>query len=171
MDRKQIVVALVLVIIIAASVIFGSVQNRNNLQNKQNGQVNENQPLSFEELGYKPDIPKEVDLTPPKLEAPASANPELQTKIRFFDLKATKDGFEPKSFVVNKGDSVQFDFTAVDGDYDLDFPYLGVYFSVVKKGETRRLPFDTSLAGTFLFECRDFCPKDKKIQGELIVLP
>jgi heme/copper-type cytochrome/quinol oxidase subunit 2 len=170
MSKKQIIITLVLIVIIAAAVIFGSFQ-QNNSQKNNASKTSGNQELPFEEKGYRADIPKDVTLTPPKIEAPASSNPNLQTKIRFFDLKATKDGFEPKSFVVNKGDTVQFDFTAVDGDYDLDFPYLGAYFSVVKKGETRRLPFDTSLPGTFLFECRDFCPKDKKIQGELIVLP
>jgi hypothetical protein len=91
--------------------------------------------------------------------------------LKFFDLKVSNSGFNPNTITVKKGDSLQVDFTAVDGDYDLDFPYLGAYFSVVRRGVTKRLPLDTSLAGTFTFGCRDFCPDSGKIQGRLIVLP
>lgn len=122
-------------------------------------------------VGYSPEVPSNAVLTPPKNETPASANPELDTKQRFFDLRASRSGFEPSSFTVNSGDTLQVDFTAVDGDYDLDIPYLGAYFSVVREGETRRLPFDTSLVGTFDFMCRDYCPGGKVIKGQLIVLP
>lgn len=121
---------------------------------------------------YTPEIPEGVTTTTPaKSEAPASSNPQLDTKIRFFDLKATSGGFAPNSIVVKKGDGLNVDFTAVDGDYDLDIPYLGAYFSKVSRGTTKNLPFDTSLTGTFIWECRDFCPRSGKIQGTLIVLP
>jgi len=120
---------------------------------------------------FSPDVP--VDATPsvPKQSAPASANPTLDTKILFFDLTATKNGFSPPSFTVHRGDSLHISFTAADGSYDLDFPYLGAYFSVVGNGQTKDLPFDTSTSGTFAFECRDYCPASGKIQGSLIVLP
>jgi hypothetical protein len=120
---------------------------------------------------YSPEVPKNATLTPPKNEAPPSANSALGTKTRFFDLKATKDGFSPAIITVNHGDTLQVDFAAVDGDYDLDFPYLGAYFSVVKQGTTRRLPIDTSLSGTFAFQCRDHCPSGGVIAGQLVVLP
>ncbi len=159
----------VLVVIVAAVVVFGLIQKQGRPPGGPTGPAGG--PPSFGELGYKSEIPKDATLTPPKLEAPASANPDLQTKIRFFDLKATRNGFEPESFVVNRGDAVQFDFTAVDNDYDLGFPYLGAYFNVIRQGEMRRLPFDVSLPGTFIFQCRDYCPSGKIIKGQLIVLP
>jgi len=120
---------------------------------------------------YIPEIPEEVEVTIPVNEAPASLNPNLDTKMRFYEMRATKDGFEPSSLAVEGGDTVQIKFTAVDGDYDIDFPYLGVYFNVVRKGETKTLPFDTSLSGTFGFLCRDYCPDSGKIEGKLIVIP
>lgn len=120
---------------------------------------------------FSASIPAGATLTVPKNEAPASANPALNTKIRFFELKAARSGFAPAELVVNKGDSLSVNFSATDGDYDLDIPYLGAYFSVVKKGETRKLPFDTSIPGTFVFECRAHCPAGGKITGQLIVLP
>lgn len=120
---------------------------------------------------YEPIVPQGTTISSSKNEAPASANPELDTKIRFFDLSATKDGFSPAELVVNQGDSLSVDLTAVDGDYDLDVPYLGAYFEAVKRGTTRRLPFDTSISGTFAFQCRDHCPVKGIISGRLIVLP
>jgi hypothetical protein len=172
MSKKQIITLIITFVLVVAIIVFG-LTNREPKKEKSvpvsspTGESNVPPPV----VGYTPEIPDNAVLTPPKNEAPASANPQLDTKIRFFDLKATKKGFEPTSFTVNKGDGVRFNFTAVDGDYDLNFPYLGAYFSVVKKGETRSLPIDTSLAGTFAFECRDFCPASGKIQGQLIVLP
>jgi heme/copper-type cytochrome/quinol oxidase subunit 2 len=128
--------------------------------------VNEkNEPL------FSPEVSKDAKLSEPKNEAPASANPQLQTKARFFDVKVSKDGFSPQTITVNRGDTVYLDLSALDRDYDLDIPYLGAYFSVVKKGETRHLPFDVPQSGTFVFQCRDFCPPGGKIQGQLIVLP
>ena len=120
---------------------------------------------------YTPAVPENAELSKPKLEAPASANSSLDTKMRFFDLRATKGGFEPSSFTVNKGDTLQVDFTAIDADYDLDIPHLGAYFKVVKRGESRRLPFSASAPGTFIFQCRDYCPAGGPIKGQLIVLP
>lgn len=120
---------------------------------------------------FTSEVPKNAVLTVPKNEAPASSNAELNTKIKFFNLKASQSGFSPASITVNKGDNLSVDFTAVDGNYDLDIPYLGAYFSVVAKDSTRKLPFDTSMPGTFLFQCRDHCPSSGKISGELIVLP
>jgi plastocyanin len=171
MSKKQIITLIITFVLVVAIIVFGLT----NREPKKEKSVPVSSPTGESNVppvvGYTPEIPDNAVLTPPKNEAPASANPKLDTKIRFFDLKATKKGFEPASFTVNKGDGVRFDFTAVDGDYDLNFPYLGAYFSVVKKGETRSLPIDTSLAGTFAFECRDFCPASGKIQGQLIVLP
>jgi len=120
---------------------------------------------------YSATVPEDATASVPVKSAPASANSSLGTKLLFFDLKATKSGFQPNSFTVHKGDSLHISFTAVDGDYDLNFPYLGAYFSTVQKGATRDLPFDTSVPGTFAFECRDACPPSGKIQGSLIVLP
>ncbi|MDP3975044.1 MAG: cupredoxin domain-containing protein [Candidatus Jorgensenbacteria bacterium] len=120
---------------------------------------------------FTPEVPVGATPTVPKNEAPASANVELDTKIKFFDMRAARGGFVPSSITVNKGDSLSVDFTATDGDYDLDIPYLGAYFSVVREGTTRKLPFDTSLPGTFTFQCRDYCPSGGVIRGSLIVLP
>lgn len=124
-----------------------------------------------EEVLFTPEVPENAAPTPPKTETPASTNPDLGTKILGFDLRASRGGFSPSSITVNRGDTLIIDFTAMDGDYDLDIPYLGVYFPAVSEGSTKKLPLDTSLPGTFTFQCRDSCPFTGAIRGELIVLP
>ncbi len=120
---------------------------------------------------YTPNIPAGATPSVAKAEAPANSNPNSDAKIKFFDLRATKSGFSISQIVVTQNDSLSVNFTAVDGDYDLDIPYLGAYFSVVKKGETKKFPIDTSTVGTFVMECRTYCPSSGQIKGSLVVLP
>ena len=175
MNRKQIIILVALGAFVLFEIVVFMLGGNSSSSVKLPGTGNGVDPSGvISEEGFpvfSPEVPKSAVLSEPKLEAPASSNPALDTKIKFFDLRATKDGFIPSSITVNSGDSVRIDFTAVDGDYDLDFPYLGAYFRVVQKGVTDRLPFDTSLSGTFSFRCRDYCPQGKQIEGKLIVLP
>lgn len=175
MTRNQIITLSVLGVVVCALVLLGIFHQKNLLLGLDKEQEIKTVIPPREEaktFGFSPEVPKEVTTTTvSKAEAPASSNPSLNTKMRFYDMKATSKGFIPPSIAVNKGDTVQIDFTAVDGDYDLDFPYLGAYFSTVKKGETKKLPFDTSLPGTFVFECKNSCPISGRIQGTLVVLP
>jgi heme/copper-type cytochrome/quinol oxidase subunit 2 len=177
MDKKQ-MIAMTVAIVFLVAIIFFFILNKGGLPVQNAPRVASTAPNNTSTASiipgidkFSPVIPQGATLTPPKAEAPASANPSLDTKIRTFNLKATRDGFVPKSITVNSGDTVVVDFTAADGDYDLDIPYLGAYFKMVKQGTMTHLPFDTNLAGTFNFLCRDFCPAGKVIQGQLIVLP
>ncbi len=172
MSKKQIVIGLVLVVVLALIVVLGVSQKKSGPQvSSRPGGPTPQQTAPQPAPGYTPEVPKNAELTPPKLEAPASPNPEDPSKMVFYDLKATKNGFEPSTITVREGDSLRFDFTAVDGDYDLEIPYLGVYFFVVPKGVTRTLSTGTGPAGTYEFSCRDYCPEGKKITGKLIVVP
>ena len=174
MTKRQIIILLALgvfVILVVLFSVFGRELKTKFLGDSDVSEGDLEKMLEKSGNSYVPQIPKDAELSVPKLESPASTNKDSETKALFFDLKAARDGFNPPKITVNKGDNLQIDFTAVDGDYDLDIPYLGVYFAAVKKGTTKRLPFDTSLSGTFVFECRDYCPPGGTIEGELIVLP
>jgi len=176
MTRSQIITLSILGIVVCALVLIGVLHQKNQLLGLENGGQEIKTVIPPREeaktFGYSPEVPKDVvTTTVSKAEAPASSNPALNTKMRFYDMRATSKGFTPSNIAVNKGDTVQIDFTAADGDYDLNFPYLGAYFSTVKKGETKKLPFDTSLPGTFIFECKNSCPASGRIQGTLVVLP
>jgi hypothetical protein len=125
---------------------------------------------SPKEIKYSAEVPKDATPTTAISEVSASDNPGVESKVKKFDLKATKNGFVPSSITVESGDEIQLNFSAVDSDTDLDLPYLGAYFRPVLKGESRVFPIGTGLVGTFIFSCRDFCPGGKKIEGSLIVI-
>ena len=114
------------------------------------------------------EIPQNATATTPVASAPAA--PNVLEKLNFYDMKADKNGFTPSNIAVKNGDLVQIKLTSMDGDYDFSMPYTGMYI-FVKKGETRDISFQTTGAGTFLFECRDYCPAGGKIQGEFVVMP
>lgn len=176
MEKKQIailsgVAALVVVVVVAGILArdrggFGGIFGGDSVDEPGGGA-----PGPAELPVFTPEVPVDAVPTPAKTEAPASTNPDLTTKILGFDLRASRGGFSPASLIVNRGDTLVVDFAATDGDYDFDIPYLGAYFSVVREGATKKLPFDTSLPGTFIFQCRDHCPPGGVIRGELIVLP
>lgn len=180
MDTKKIVIASVVVLFLVIILLVWGLSKKESPPSVQNNVStvppapvttdNSTQPSPVVK-GYTPNLPPVAELTKPKSEAPASANSALQSKARFFDMQATVNGFTPSSIIVNKGDTVYLNFSARDGDYDFDIPYLGAYFSVVKKGTMRRLPFDVWQSGTFEFACRDYCPPGKKIRGSIVVLP
>lgn len=179
MTKKQEIIIIIFAVVVLGGIVIGASVKKGGVPVLPGGPLG-NSPSVSDGNGnnilpgqstFTSEVPKNAALTIPKNEAPASANPELNTKIKFFDLRASRNGFSPSSITVNKGDSLSVDFTAADGDYDLDIPYLGAYFSAVGKGVTKKLLFDTSLPGTFIFQCRDHCPSTGKIQGSLIVLP
>ena len=174
MNRKQVLVLVTLVVFVVLGIMAGIFARGKKLEGgiiaypnspKEGGEVSSSQ------LYYSSEVPRNAVLTPTKNEAPASANSELDSKARFFDMNASRSGFSPSTITVNKGDTLYIDFTATDGAYDLDIPYLGAYFTKVDQSKTKRLPFDVSLSGTFVFECRDYCPRGGAIQGSLVVLP
>lgn len=175
MTKKKLVALVVLAVFVLLGVVLGMVAKQKTISG---GDALEVRPepksgtiaIPFEDY-YSPSFPKEAVLTPTKKEAPASANGGLDTKSRFFDLSATRSGFSPEIITVKAGDTVYIDFVAIDEDYDLDIPYLGNYFTRVEKGKTKQLPFDVRTSGTFVFQCRDYCPSSGPIKGSLVVLP
>ena len=180
MTRKEILILAALGVFVVALIVFGfATQNPSDVNTGLNyskeAEKKSNEILygssTKPSADYTSSVPEDATVTQGKMEAPASANDALDTKLRFYDIKASKNGFEPNTITVNSGDSVELNLTAVDGDYDVDFAYLGAYFPVVKKGETKKLPLSTNLSGTFTFQCKDFCPLGGVIKGSLIVLP
>ncbi len=123
-------------------------------------------PLS-EGVKYSGEVPKNAELSIP-LETAAVG--DGKSELGFFTLKASKSGFVPSTITVKKGNLIQFDFASEDGDYDFFIPANSVYH-LVKEGETKKILMQLVDSGTFVFECRDFCPAAGKISGQLIVLP
>ncbi len=172
MDKKHLYIIIAMALVVGAGIVFAFLSREKpgavGTAPAGNGTPSSEQAKIAQT--YSPNIPAGATPSVAKAEAPANSNPNSDAKIKFFDLQATKSGFSIPQIVVTQNDSLSVNFTAVDGDYDLDIPYLGAYFSVVKKGETKKFPIDTSTVGTFVMECRDYCPSGQ-IKGSLVVLP
>lgn len=120
-----------------------------------------------EEIKYSGEVPKDAVATTPVESAPVGSG---DSSLNFFSLTASKSGFSPATITVKKGDLAQLVFSAKDGDYDFFIPATALYHSA-KMGESKQILIQLSDSGTFVFECRDFCPDSGKISGQLIVLP
>lgn len=117
---------------------------------------------------FTPEVPEDAVPTVPQHESPAAPNTEA--KLGFFDMNVSASGFSPSTLTVKLGNLVQIKLTGVGGTYDFSMPWTGLY-QKVNDGETKQISFQTTSVGTFIFECRDFCPVGRTIQGELIVTP
>lgn len=129
-------------------------------------------------------MPRETFFSPevPDL-IPASALPEASIKPKvtefqgvkipeagIYELQVSARGFSPDMIAARKGSLLELNITAVDGDYDIDIPYLKTHILKTEEGETKTVPVSAGVVtGTFDFMCRNFCPKDKVIRGKLVV--
>ena len=69
--------------------------------------------------------------------------------------------------MVNEGDVIDLNFTAVDKGYDIFFSDFGIY-KVCMKGELVKLQFQGNPYGEYKFYCKDSCG-GAKVEGKLIV--
>lgn len=117
---------------------------------------------------FTPEIPKDAVLTTPSVDIPPDPGDTKRQGI--FSVQATRDGYSPHTLTVGQGNIVTLQFSSADAQYDMYSESFGFYVTA-PKGETKEISFKAGTVGSFLFECRDFCPGGKKIQGQLIVIP
>lgn len=164
MTQKQKIILGILVVFLVIGLTAGFFVGKQKKKGAENSGENTSSGV------YSSEVPVGAVLTVPRHSAPNNPNPEAKTRSLFFDLRITKNGFSPNTFTVQKGDTLQIDVIAVDGTYDIEFPYLGTYFNPIPQGEVKRLPVNAPEVGKFLFRCRDYCPSSGAIEGTLIVL-
>lgn len=99
---------------------------------------------------------------------PIDTSPIGGVAYRTFEIRGENNRFSPSRLIVNEGDSLVLNFLAVDGDYNLFIPDLGVFISA-SEGESKRHIFQASTAGDYEFYCRDICSEETR--GVLIVNP
>ncbi len=170
MTRNQILIIVGLVVFLLIVVVIGMWNNKN-VQTAPGtmtgtGGVGE-VPTATTSMTYTPEVPKNAVVTAPAASAPAA--PDSSAELGIFNISIDKTGFHPSSLVVKSGNVVQIKATSLDGDYDFYIPKNAMY-QMIKKGETKPLMFTANMVGTFLFECRDYCPGGKQIQGTLITV-
>ena len=165
-DNKKtiaVIAAAVLIVLIAGIAAY-----REGLFQKKTSPSGETSAVGAPET-YSSEVPKNIELTKPALENLINPALDSGSKIRTFEINASKDGYSLTEIAVNLGDQVGIAVTAVDGDYDFDLPNIGAY-QIVKKGERKwAANFVALRSGTYTYLCRDYCPGGDKISGKLIV--
>ena len=98
-----------------------------------------------------------------------NAAPDVEAKFRSFDISAENDKFVPSNIIVNLGDTVHIDFTAVDKSYDITFPDYGMK-QVSQKGETKILEFQAVEEGKFAYYCESCGGLDSTTKGYIFIV-
>ena len=167
MTRNQILIIVGLIVFLLIVVAIGVWSNKN-VQTAPGTMTGPSElPQVATSTAYTPEVPKNVTVTVPTASAPAA--PDSSAQLGIFNVTIDKTGFHPSSLVVKDGNIVQIKATSLDGDYDFYIPKKEMY-QMIKKGETKPLMFTANMVGTFLFECRDYCPGGQQIQGTLITV-
>lgn len=93
----------------------------------------------------------------------------LSAQIRIFSIKAEADKFIPEKIIVNQGDTVHIEFTAVDKNYDLTLSGYSMK-QTLKQGETKPLEFQALKDGDFIYYCSVCGGLQSGPQGHIIVV-
>jgi heme/copper-type cytochrome/quinol oxidase subunit 2 len=98
----------------------------------------------------------------PQAPAAAGESHEIQMTAKRFE-------FNPNVITVNQGDHVKLIITALDRDHGFKLEAFGIN-QKLKKGDPATIEFTADKAGTFQFQCSDFCGiHHGRMKGKLIV--
>lgn len=127
--------------------------------------------FTLEDLKKFP-VPEPGEKVKEGLAVPLEAVPsglQVESKIRIFEIKGENGTLSPRDFNVYQNDILNIKLTAVDEDYDF---YLEGYNLQVKarKGETKKIEFQATNIGRYLFYC-SLCSSKEKPAGQLLVIP
>jgi len=96
-------------------------------------------------------------------------NPVASGDAHEFQMTAKKYQFDPNVVTVKKGERVKLVITALDRDHGFKLEAFGIN-QKLKKGDPATIEFTADKAGTFPFQCSDFCGFGHgKMKGKLIV--
>ncbi|MFA5871053.1 MAG: cupredoxin domain-containing protein [Candidatus Paceibacterota bacterium] len=104
--------------------------------------------------------------TPKDVAVPTNVLETGPSAFRQFEMKGEGGKYVPSTLVVNEGDVIDINFTAVDAKYNVFFPDFGVY-RTIEKGASMKIQFQGYPFGKYGFYCKDICGKD--VVGTLIV--
>lgn len=103
-------------------------------------------------------------------ETTAPANPGgTDAMTRAYSVRAEADTFIPEKIIVNMGDTVQINFTAIDKDYDVVLSGYNMKQNI-KKGNTRLFEFQALRDGDFIYYCQTCGGLTSGPQGHVIVV-
>jgi cytochrome c oxidase subunit II len=95
--------------------------------------------------------------------------PAAEGESREIQMTAKRFEFNPNVITVNQGDHVKLIITALDRDHGFKLEAFGIN-QKLKKGDPATIEFTADKAGTFPFQCSDFCGiHHGRMKGKLIV--
>lgn len=98
----------------------------------------------------------------PQAPAAAGESHEIQMTAKRYE-------FDPNVITVKKGDHVKLIITALDRDHGFKLDAFGIN-QKLKKGDPATIEFTADKAGTFQFQCSEFCGiHHGKMKGKLVV--
>lgn len=88
------------------------------------------------------------------------------SSFRQFNIEGNGGDFVPSTIVVNEGDVIDINFTAVDDEYNVYFPDFGIS-KTFARGQSGKIQFQGYPFGEYRFYCKDVC--SGTVEGKLIV--
>lgn len=96
------------------------------------------------------------------------AEPDVPT--RTLEVTASRFRFEPATLEVAEGDRVVLTLRSADGTHGIAIPRFKVKAKIPKGGAPVTVEFVASQAGTFPFECSEYCGTGhRQMKGRLVV--
>jgi len=90
-------------------------------------------------------------------------------KVREIQMTAKKYEFNPNLITVKKGERVKLIITALDRNHGFKLEAFGINRKL-KKGDATTIEFTADKAGTFPFQCSEFCGFGHgRTKGKLVV--
>ena len=94
--------------------------------------------------------------------------PNSDAQYRSYAIKIQGGQFIPSTVVLNYGDTMDLEITAVDGNYDFTQPDYGFHANIAK-GATQRIQGNANIKGDFTFYCESCGGPAKGPVGHMIV--
>jgi heme/copper-type cytochrome/quinol oxidase subunit 2 len=96
-------------------------------------------------------------------------DPAGNVEYRSFNITIQGGAYSPDTVIVNQGDTVNLDLTAVDATYGFDQPDYG-FNTAIPKGKTQTIQFQALQSGNFIFYCASCGGPSKGPVGHIIVV-
>ncbi len=101
--------------------------------------------------------------------AQAPSGPAVVSEAREIQVTAQKYKFNPSTITVKKDERVKLIITALDRDHGFKLDAFKIN-QKLRRGDPATIEFTADKAGTFPFQCSDFCGLGhRKMKGKLVV--
>lgn len=193
MDNKKkiiLIFGLGLIIILVAVVVWQLKSNTNQVAPTETvanpfvpGEGASTTPRDWAETDVRKEVPVGVVVPEPTSTVPAilkdkvaipettaPANPgNTEAMTRAYSVRAEADKFIPEQIIVNQGDTVQINFTAVDKAYDIVLSGYNMKQSLAP-GQTKLFEFQALQDGDFIYYCKTCGGLETGPKGHIIVV-